>query len=1738
MRKFFNTILALAAGIGLFVSCQEKVEDLNFATTLKVDKDAVELTSAGDQVQLQLTANGDWIAVAPDWLHVEPGSGSGNAVLTVYAPVNENEFQEMMGPRNQKLYIYGEGVKIEIPIKQAGLAALDATRTFKKISSAAEFEAGKAYMLVFSLDDTGTLYAANAWPGTPGNGRYEYWCQKPPVVVDVDGTITRPDGSEAVRIIAVDGGYILQEPGGGFLYQGANYATSFYAAATADGGDKWTVSFNEAGQAVITNITSNNGTLQYLKGKYQEFACYPDYPAQDCHPIVLYKDEAAASDEVLTVADLTVEADATSASIPVNANKEWSVRNHDAWITSFAKNEAGNAIDVTFDVNTSATAERTATFTVIGETTNKVITLTQKAAATIITAKDKTVAVGRTTTAEVTCNTDGEKSYVSKNTAIATVDKNGVITGVAEGETQITVTVAATDLYPAASKDFKVTVTAAAAMATTVAGITEQIPDTATGSGTAVNYEAELTGAVVSYVNGNNAYIEDASGAILLYMSGHGLKAGDVISGKVSGTGYKYNGLPEITAIGTEFTKAEGGTIPLTEITLANLISNFNANMSRRVVIKGVKVTDGIASGDRNGKISQGDKEMALYDQSKKVVLAADAEGDLIAYPCIRIANGSTTLQLSVWQTSDFTPAGNVETTLTANDVTVQVGKTVNADVTTNSPGALSYVSDNTQIATVDAQGVITGVAEGEANITVTVAASGAYDAKSATFKVTVTPAPTVLPSTVAGITAQIPDTATGSNTAVDYEADLTGAVVSYVNGNSAYIEDASGAILLYMSGHGLKAGDVISGKVSGKGYKYNGLPEITAIGTEFTKAEGGTIPLTEITLADLIANFDANMSRRIVVKGVKVTDPIGSNDRNGKISQNGSEIALYDQSKKVVLAADAEGDLIAYPCIRIANGTTTLQLSVWQTADFTVGGGAPETTITAVDKTVQVGQTVDAEVTTNSPGALSYVSDNTQIATVDAQGVITGVAEGEANITVTVAASGDYASKSATFKVTVTAAPVVLPSNVAGIIAQIPDTATGSSTAANYEADLTGAVVTYVNGNNAFIEDESGAILLYLNGHGLTAGTVISGKVSGKGYKYNGLPEIVSIGSECTKTPGGTIPKKEITIADLLADFTPNISRRVVIKGVKVTDPIASGDRNGKISQGNDEIALYDQTKNVVLAADAQGDLIAFPCIRIANGSTTLQLSVFESGQFIPAGSAPVTTLTAEDLTVQAGTSVQARITTNSTGAITLESNNEQVATVSSTEGVWSVTGVSAGEAEITVSLAASGDYVAKSTTFKVTVTAAPSTLSTTVAGVVSQITATSSSSPSSYEADLAGAVVTYVNGKNAYIEDASGAILLYMNNHGLIAGDVISGKISGTGYKYNGLPEITAIGTEYTKSTGGTIPATEMTVAQLVADFDANMSRRIVLKGVTVTDGISGSDRDGEIDQGGNKVLLRAQNTSCTIDAGSKGNLIAFPLRYTTSSADKMQLAIWTNDQFTVTSVSTTLTAKDVTVQVGKTVNADVTTNSPGALSYSSDNTQIATVDAQGVITGVAEGEANITVTVAASGDYGSKSATFKVTVVAAPTGGNNYAKYSGSITEGDYIIYYNGKAMKNTIASNRFGYAEVTPSADVISEPDASIVWHISASGDYWVIYNAAVQKYAGSTGSKNQGKLLDAATSDNALWTVTGSATYEFENKARAAASSDPNNKWLRNNGTYGFACYATSTGGALTLYKKQ
>lgn len=104
----------------------------------------------------------------------------------------------------------------------------------------------------------------------------------------------------------------------------------------------------------------------------------------------------------------------------------------------------------------------------------------------------------------------------------------------------------------------------------------------------------------------------------------------------------------------------------------------------------------------------------------------------------------SNTTNAPTWEVKNVHVAEKVYTTeftFGADAITVEVGKSKNNSVTVNSGATITYSSDDTDIATVDAEGNVTGVAEGSTTINVHVDANGLYPAKDGSFDVTVTPA-------------------------------------------------------------------------------------------------------------------------------------------------------------------------------------------------------------------------------------------------------------------------------------------------------------------------------------------------------------------------------------------------------------------------------------------------------------------------------------------------------------------------------------------------------------------------------------------------------------------------------------------------------------------------------------------------------------------------------------------------------------------------------------------------------------------------------------------------------------------------------------------------------------------------------------------------------------------------------------------------------------------------------------
>ena len=169
----------------------------------------------------------------------------------------------------------------------------------------------------------------------------------------------------------------------------------------------------------------------------------------------------------------------------------------------------------------------------------------------------------------------------------------------------------------------------------------------------------------------------------------------------------------------------------------------------------------------------------------------------------------------------------------------------------------------------------------------------------------------TVLPTiTIADINTAITAEST-SSAPCSFEGKLEGAVVTFVSGNYVFIQDETAGILYYKSGHGFKAGDKLEGNVSGSGYSYNGLKEVTSLNVETVTHDAPVPAAEELTLAELNADYDRYMSVRVKVKDVTVSAPFSG--RNTTMTDGDETLALRDQKNGLTIEPGIY-DITGYP--------------------------------------------------------------------------------------------------------------------------------------------------------------------------------------------------------------------------------------------------------------------------------------------------------------------------------------------------------------------------------------------------------------------------------------------------------------------------------------------------------------------------------------------------------------------------------------------------------------------------------------------------------------------------------------------------------------------------------------------------------------------------------------------------------------------------------------------------------
>ena len=287
------------------------------------------------------------------------------------------------------------------------------------------------------------------------------------------------------------------------------------------------------------------------------------------------------------------------------------------------------------------------------------------------------------------------------------------------------------------------------------------------------------------------------------------------------------------------------------------------------------------------------------------------------------------------------TVADAVAVTSVSVDATasVNVGKTTTLTATVSPDNAtnknVTWASSNESIATVDENGVVTGVSAGEATITVT---SVADDTKTATCTVTVS----VVPGTLAR-----PYTVAEAKAAIDNEGNVTDVYVEGIISQIDNYDPSYHSLTYWISADGTTESQQFE-VYSGKGF-------------------GG---------ANFSSINDLEIGDRVVVKGniKKYNDIYEFNYNNQLVSR--VEKPASDLAKTSNIALD------------VKNNALTANI-----ADH---------------------------ISSSSAGAYTYESADETVATVSAEGVVTGLKVGTTTITVNQAATLSYKAGSVVINVTV----------------------------------------------------------------------------------------------------------------------------------------------------------------------------------------------------------------------------------------------------------------------------------------------------------------------------------------------------------------------------------------------------------------------------------------------------------------------------------------------------------------------------------------------------------------------------------------------------------------------------------------------------------------------------------------------------------------------------------------------
>ena len=625
-------------------------------------------------------------------------------------------------------------------------------------------------------------------------------------------------------------------------------------------------------------------------------------------------------------------------------------------------------------VTAVAAGTTTITATSEGKSGSSTVTVSNFAVATVnVQPQNNTIIAGSSIQLSATLTdvngapaTNRAVSWASSNTNIATVSSNGLVSGIAAG----TVTITATSEGKTGTTSVTVqpkpvaTVTVTPATASLMVGQTTPLAVVLKDQSGAV-----VTGRTVVWTTSNSAVATVSS------------------SGTVTAVG---GGTATITA--TSEGKSGTSTITVTLVPVGSVaVSPPTASVAATTTIglnAVVKDVNGTVVTDRPVTWSSSNTSVATVSSAGVVTGVAIGTATITATSETKSGTATITVTPAPVATVTVTPPSP---TVVINTTTTLIAVTKDANGVLLNGRAVTWSSDNTTIATVSTAGAVTGKATGTATITAT------SEGKTGTALVTVVPV-AVASVTVTPVSANVFVGSQQTFAAITKDASgqtLTGRAVSWSSSaNSIATVSASGVVT------GVAAGSaVITATSEGK----SGTATVTVL----------QVPVGSVTVSPSPATVVGTQTIQLAAtvkdqNGVVVTDrPVSWSTNNatvGAVSTTGlvTGVNATGTAINVIITATSE----------TKSGSSTVSVTpdpvatVILPAQPQVRKGSNLTLLVTL---------VDALGNPLSGRTVTWVSNNTAVATVTSTGVVHGVAEGTAVITAT------SEGKSGTTTVTVT---------------------------------------------------------------------------------------------------------------------------------------------------------------------------------------------------------------------------------------------------------------------------------------------------------------------------------------------------------------------------------------------------------------------------------------------------------------------------------------------------------------------------------------------------------------------------------------------------------------------------------------------------------------------------------------------------------------------------------------------